>query len=293
MNWQLLAAQVLAGIANGGLYFLVASGLTLLWGALGIVNLAHGSFFMLAAFGAATCIQYWGTEYGFVAGCVLVPLLIGGFGAVLEFTLFRRVYHAAMWGQLLVSFGLVLVLNNLTRLIFGNNAMSMPPPAILARFIQIGGFRLARYQLLVLATTALVALFLWVLLNRSRVGRLIRAAVDDPDMLGAVGVDVGRLRTIVMAVAASLAGLAGAITVPRGAINAEMDVRIVLIAFAVVVVGGLGSVWGGLVAAMLIGMAETVSTLFLDQGGEVVIFAVMVMVLLIKPTGFRTIAGRE
>ena len=138
-----------------------------------------------------------------------------------------------------------------------------------------------------------MAVYLWLLLGRSRTGRLIRAAVDDPKMLEAVGIDVQKLRTKVMAIAAMLAGIAGAITVPRGAINTEMDVQIVLIAFAVVVVGGLGSVWGGLAAAMLIGVAETVSTLFIDQGGEVIIFVVMVVVLLIKPTGFRTIAGRE
>lgn len=293
MNWQLFWAQVLAGIANGGLYFLVASGLTLLWGALGVVNLAHGSFFMIAAFAMAACIQHWGVEAGFLIGLLAAPAEVALLGAGLEISLFRRVYHAAMWGQMLLSFGLILVLNNVVRLIFGAQPLSIDPPHELAGFIQFGSFRMAVYQIVVLAATAAVAVYLWLLLGRSRTGRLIRAAVDDPKMLEAVGVDVRRLRTKVMAIAALLAGLAGAITVPRGAINTEMDVQIVLIAFAVVVVGGLGSVWGGLAAAMLIGVAETVSTLFIDQGGEVIIFVVMVVVLLIRPTGFRTIAGRE
>lgn len=293
MNWQLLWAQVLAGIANGGLYFLVASGLTLLWGALGVVNLAHGSFFMLAAFGTAASIQQWGPEAGFVIGCLAVPALVAILGAGLEISLFRRVYRAGMWGQLLVSFGLLLALNNITRLAFGTQPLSMAPPRLLAGFIELGDFKLATYQVAVLLVTAAVAVYLWALLGRSRTGRLIRAAVDDPQMLAAAGVDVPRLRTRVMAIAALLAGIAGAIAVPRGAINTGLDVQIVLIAFAVVVVGGLGSVWGGLAAAMLIGVAETVSTLFIDQGGEVIIFAVMVLVLLFKPTGFRTIAGRE
>ncbi|MEH2563630.1 branched-chain amino acid ABC transporter permease [Bradyrhizobium sp. AZCC 2289] len=293
MNWSLFLAQVLAGVANGGLYFLVASGLTLLWGALGVVNLAHGSYFMLAAFGVAACIQQWGTEAGFVVGCLAVPALVALLAAGLEVSLFRRVYHSGMWGQLLVSFGLVLVLNNVTRLVFGTRPLSMSPPRPLAGFIELGSVRLASYQVAVLTVTAVVAIYLWVVLTRSRTGRLIRAAVDDPQMLEAVGVDVRRLRTSVMAIAALLAGIAGAITVPRGAINTGLDVEIVLIAFAVVVVGGLGSVWGGLTAAMLIGVAETVSTLFIDQGGEVIIFAVMVVVLLIKPTGFSTIVGRE
>ncbi|CAG9186878.1 branched-chain amino acid ABC transporter permease [Cupriavidus pinatubonensis] len=293
MDWQLLGAQVLAGIANGGLYFLVASGLTLLWGALGVINLAHGSYFMLAAFGTAACIQQWGAEAGFLAACVAIPALTAAAGAGLEISLFRRVYHSGMWGQLLLSFGLLLALNNITRLVFGTQPMSMAPPRLLAGFVELGAFRMASYQIAVLAVTAAVACYLWLLLGRSRTGRLIRAAVDDPQMLEAVGVDVRRLRTTVMAIAALLAGIAGAIAVPRGAINTGIDVQIVLIGFAVVVVGGLGSVWGGLAAAMLIGVAETVSTLFVDQGGEVVIFAVMVLVLLFKPTGFRTIAGRE
>lgn len=293
MDWQLFWAQVLAGIANGGLYFLVASGLTLLWGSLGVVNLAHGSFFMLAAFGTAACIRQWGAEAGFVIACVAIPLLVAAFGAGLEVSLFRRVYRSGMWGQLLVSFGLLLALNNITRLVFGSQPLSMAPPRQLAGFIELGSFKMASYQVAVLAVTAAVALYMWVLLGRSRTGRLIRAAVDDPQMLEAVGVGVRHLRTSVMAIAALLAGIAGAIAVPRGAINTGLDVQIVLIAFAVVVVGGLGSVWGGLAAAMLIGVAETVSTLFIDQGGEVIIFAVMVLVLLFKPTGFRTIAGRE
>lgn len=293
MNWQLLSAQVLAGVANGALYFLVASGLTLLWGALGVVNLAHGSFFMLAAFAGAVCIQVWGPEAGLLAALLLVPLASAAFGAALEMSLFRRVYASGMWGQLLVSFGLVLLLNNAARLVFGADARSMPPPRMLSGFVEVGGLRLASYQLAVLAVTALVAVYLWYLLSRSRTGRLIRAAVDDPQMLGAIGVDVRRLRTQVMGIAALLAGVAGVIAVPRGAINLGLDVQIVVIAFAVIVIGGLGAVWGSLAAATLIGVAEAVSTMFLNQGSEVVIFAVMVLVLLVRPTGLRTIVGRE
>jgi branched-subunit amino acid ABC-type transport system permease component len=293
MNWQLFSAQVLAGIANGALYFLVASGLTLLWGALGVVNLAHGSFFMLAAFAGAACIQAWGPELGLLLALVLVPLAAALFGATLEMGLFRRVYASGMWGQLLVSFGLVLLLNNGARLIFGTEARSVPPPRLLSGFVELGSFRLASYQLSVLVVTALVAVYLWYLLTHSRTGRLIRAAVDDPQMLGAIGVDVQRLRTMVMGIAALLAGVAGVIAVPRGAINLGLDVQIVVIAFAVIVVGGLGAVWGSLAAAMIIGIAEAVSTMFLNQGSEVVIFAVMVLVLLVRPTGLRTIVGRE
>ncbi len=293
MNWDLFVAQVLAGVANGALYFLVASGLTLLWGAMGVVNLAHGSFFMLSAFAGATCIQVLGPDLGLLVALILVPAVAALFGASLEVSLFRRVYVSGVWGQLLVSFGLVLFLNNGTRLIFGTEARSMPPPKFLSGFVELAGFRLASYQLAVLLVTALVAVYLWYLLTRSRTGRLIRAAVDDPEMLGAIGVDVRRLRTLVMGIAALLAGIAGVIVVPRGAINLGMDVQIVVIAFAVIVIGGLGAVWGSLVAATAIGVVEAVATMFLDQGNEVVIFALMVLVLLFRPTGLRTIVGRE
>src|SRR5262245_42665173 len=128
MNWQLLSAQVLAGIANGALYFLVASGLTLLWGALGVVYLDHGWFFMLAAFSAAICIQTWGPAVGLPLALLIVPLAVALFAATLEISLFRRVYSTGMWGQLLVSFGLVLLLNNIARLVFGTQAVSVAPP---------------------------------------------------------------------------------------------------------------------------------------------------------------------
>jgi branched-subunit amino acid ABC-type transport system permease component len=293
MDWNLLLAQVVAGVANGALYFLVASGLTLVWGALGVVNLAHGSFFMVAAFAATACTYQFGPQWGLLAALLIVPLAMSGLATALETTLFRRVYKSGIWGQLLVSFGLVQVLNDLTRVIFGAQPRSIEPPVELRGFLQIGSVRVASYQLAILAATALVAVFLWYLLSRSRIGRLIRAAVDDPSMLGAVGVDVRRLRTLVMGIAAFLAGIAGVVAAPRGAVNTTQDVQIVVIAFAVIVIGGLGSVWGALGAAILVGVAEAVSTLFLDQGGEVVIFAVMVLVLFARPTGLRTIVGRE
>ncbi|MBB5406390.1 branched-subunit amino acid ABC-type transport system permease component [Paraburkholderia sp. HC6.4b] len=293
MNWQLLAAQVVAGVANGALYFLVASGLTLLWGALGVVNMAHGSFFMLAAFGAAACIRLWGPEFGLLAALVIVPALVALLAVGLETTLFRRVYGYGLWGQLLLTFGLLLVINNLVRIVFGAQALSMSPPRLLSGSVEFAGIRLATYQLAMLVVTAAVAWYLWRVLNKSRTGRLIRAAVDDPQMLEGVGVDVRRLRTKVMAIAALLAGIAGVIAVPRGAINLQLDVQMIVIAFAVIVIGGLGAVWGSLAAAVLIGVAETVSTLFMKTGGEMVIFAVMVVVLLVRPTGFRTIVGRE
>jgi branched-subunit amino acid ABC-type transport system permease component len=290
---QLFLAQVVAGIATGALYFLVASGLTLVWGAMGVVNLAHGSFFMIAAFATTACVAKFGAGAGLLLAIVIVPVAIAAMATAFEVSLFRKVYSAGIWGQLLLSFGLVLLLNDLVRTAFGAVPRSIMVPELLRGSLAFGGIRIATYQLAILAATSLVAFFLWYLLARSRTGRLIRAAVDDPSMLGAVGVNVKRLRTQVMGIAALLAGIAGVVAAPRGAVNTIMDVQIVLIAFAVIVIGGLGSVWGALAAALLVGVAEAVSTLYIDQGSEVVIFAVMVLVLFVRPTGLRTIVGRE
>ncbi|MBO9353972.1 branched-chain amino acid ABC transporter permease [Bordetella petrii] len=289
MLTQLFFAQVLTGIATGALYFLVASGLTLVWGALGVVNLAHGSFFMVAAFSATTIIMQLGANLGLPVALIVVPLLIMVLSVVLEVSLFRRVYESGIWGQLLLTFGLVLVINNLTRSVFGSLPRSAEAPDLLRGFIEIGGIRIAQYQVAVVVVTAIVSVGLWYLLSKSRTGRLIRAAVDDPAMLGAVGVDVKVLRTRVMAISALLAGIAGVVAAPRGAVNATLDVQMVVIAFAIIVIGGLGSVWGALTAAVVVGVAEAVSTIFIDQGSEVVIFALMVIVLFVRPSGLRTI----
>jgi len=289
MLTQLFFAQVLTGIATGALYFLVASGLTLVWGALGVVNLAHGSFFMVAAFSTTTIITHLGPNLGLPVALIVVPAIIMALSVVLEMSLFRRVYESGIWGQLLLTFGLVLVINNLTRSVFGSLPRAAEAPDLLRGFVEIGGIRIAQYQVAVIAVTAIVSVGLWYLLSRSRTGRLIRAAVDDPAMLGAVGVDVKVLRTRVMAISALLAGIAGVVAAPRGAVNATLDVQMVVIAFAIIVIGGLGSVWGALTAAVVVGAAEAVSTIFIDQGSEVVIFALMVLVLFVRPSGLRTI----
>jgi branched-chain amino acid transport system permease protein len=289
MSTQLFFAQILTGIATGALYFLVASGLTLVWGALGVVNLAHGSFFMIAAFSATTIVMQFGPNLGLPIALLVVPLIMVVLSAALEVSLFRRVYAGGIWGQLLLTFGLVLVINNLIRWIFGSLPRSVAAPDLLRGFVEIGGIRIAQYQVAVIVVTAIVSCGLWYLLARSRTGRLIRAAVDDPAMLGAVGVDVKVLRTKVMALSALLAGVAGVVAAPRGAVNATLDVQMVVIAFAIIVIGGLGSVWGALTAAIVVGVAESVSTIFIDQGSEIVVFALMVLVLVVKPSGLRTI----
>jgi branched-chain amino acid transport system permease protein len=247
---------------------------------------------MISAFAATACVKELGPQSGLVVALVVVPLAIAALAVGLEKALFRRVHRVGIWGQLLLSFGLVLIFSDLVRTIFGPVPRSIMPPESLRGFVELGGIRIASYQLAIFLVTGVVALFLWLLLARSRTGRLIRAAVDDSPMLGAVGVDVPRLRARIMGIAAYLAGIAGVVAAPRGAINTTLDVQTVLIAFAVIVIGGLGSVWGALIAALLIGIAESVSTLYIDQGSEVVIFAVMVLVLVIRPTGLRTIAGR-
>jgi branched-chain amino acid transport system permease protein len=290
---QLLISQVIAGIATGSLYFLVASGLTLIWGCLGVVNLAHGSLYMVAAFLAAAIVEGLGSTNGFLVALFVVPLAVVVVTFLLELSLFRRIYSGGIWGQLLLTFGLVLVLDDLLRIVFGPNPHSILPPVLLRGFVQLWGIRIARYQLAILAVTLLVAGYLWFLLSSTRTGRLIRAAVDDPEMLGAAGIDVPRLRTTVMLIAAALAAIAGVVAAPRGAVSFGMDAQIIIIAFAIIVIGGLGSVWGAFAGAVLVGIAEALFTLVSSQGSEMVVFLMMILVLIVRPTGFKTIAGRD
>jgi branched-subunit amino acid ABC-type transport system permease component len=248
---------------------------------------------MIAAFMTAVLIEGFGANNGFLVSFAVVPLAIVALAFILEVSLFRKIYSAGIWGQLLLTFGLVLVLNDLVRIIFGPFPRSVLPPLPLRGFIELGGIRIATYQILILVVTVIVASYLKYLLSSTRTGRLIRAAVDDPEMLGASGIDVARLRKTVMLIAAALAGIAGVMATPRGAVNTSMDVQIVIFAFAIIVIGGLGSVWGAFAGAILVGVAEAISTVVTDQGGEMVIFLMMILVLIFRPTGFKTIAGRE
>jgi branched-chain amino acid transport system permease protein len=283
---SLLLVQFLSGLANAMFLFLIAAGLSLIFGVTRIVNFAHGSFYMLAAYLTYSLTAALpGGGVAFYAAVLLAAGLVAGLGGVVEVLLLRRVYRAPELYQLLLTFALVLVVADAVRYLWGADNKTGPPAPGLAGSVPIAGQLFPSYDLAVIVLGPLVALGLWLLFHRTRWGVLIRAATQDREMVAALGVDQSRLFTGVFVLGSFLAGLGGALQVPRLALTTVMDASIIVEAFVVVVIGGMGSVWGALLASLLIGVLNAYGVLLLPRIAIVLIFVVMAVVLVVRPWG--------
>jgi branched-chain amino acid transport system permease protein len=281
-----LFIQLLSGLANAMFLFLIASGLTLIFGVTRIVNFAHGSFYMLAAYLTYSLVNALPLgPAGFYAAILLAAALVAVFGGLVEVTLLRRVYRAPELYQLLLTFALVLVVADAVRFVWGADNKTGPEAPGLAGSVRLAGQLFPTYDLAMIGFGPLVALGLWLLFYRTRWGILIRAATQDREMAAALGVDQSRLFTGVFVLGSFLAGLAGALQVPRVAVTTVMDTTVIVEAFVVVVIGGMGSVWGALLASLLIGVLGAFGILILPRISIVLIFIVMAVVLIIRPWG--------
>jgi branched-chain amino acid transport system permease protein len=266
--------------------FLIASGLSLIFGVTRIVNFAHGSFYMLAAYLAytlAAMLPLGGAS--FYVAVALAAVALGALGAGVEMALLRRVYRAPELYQLLLTFALVLVVSDLVKLAWGSENKTGPAAPGLAGAIRIVGQLVPTYDLALIALGPAVAAALWWLFYRTRWGVLIRAATQDREMVALLGVDQARLFTGVFALGCALAGLAGALQIPRQALTTVMDAAIITEAFVVVVVGGMGSVPGALLAAVVIGVIDAFGVLVLPRATLMLTFVVMAVVLVVRPWG--------
>ena len=283
---SLLFVQLLSGLANAMFLFLIASGLSLIFGVTRIVNFAHGSFYMLAAYLTYSLTAMLpGGSAAFYLAALLAAVLVAGFGGLVELLLLRRVYRAPELYQLLLTFALVLVVADVVRYIWGADNKTGPAAPGLAGSVAIAGQLFPSYDLAIIAFGPLVALGLWLLFHRTRWGVLIRAATQDREMVAALGVDQSRLFTSVFVLGSFLAGLGGALQVPRLALTTVMDTSVIVEAFVVVVIGGMGSVWGALLASLLIGVLNAYGVLLLPKIAIVLIFVVMAVVLIVRPWG--------
>jgi branched-chain amino acid transport system permease protein len=283
---SLLLVQLLSGLANAMFLFLVASGLSLIFGVTRIVNFAHGSFYMLAAYLTYSLAAALPLGPGaFYAGALLAAVLVAGLGGLVEVLLLRRVYRAPELYQLLLTFALVLIAADAVRILWGADNKTGPPAPGLAGSVPVAGQLFPSYDLAVIAFGPLVALGLWVVFHRTRWGVLIRAATQDREMVAALGVDQSRLFTGVFVLGSFLAGLGGALQVPRVALTTVMDTTVIVEAFVVVVIGGMGSVWGALLASLLIGVLDAYGVLVLPKISIVLMFLVMAVVLIVRPWG--------
>jgi branched-chain amino acid transport system permease protein len=266
--------------------FLVASGLTLIFGVTRIVNFAHGSFYMLAAYltySLADALPLGGAA--FYVAALVAALLVALAGGLFEVTLLRRVYRAPELYQLLLTFALVLVVADAVHFIWGADNKTGPAAPGLAGSVPLLGQLFPTYDLATIAFGPVVALALWAVFYRTRWGILIRAATQDREMVAALGVDQSRLFTGVFVLGSFLAGLAGALQVPRVPLTTVMDTTVIVEAFVVVVIGGMGSVWGALLASLLIGVLNAFGILILPRISIVLIFVVMAAVLIVRPWG--------
>ena len=283
---SLLFVQLLSGLANAMFLFLIASGLSLIFGVTRIVNFAHGSFYMLAAYLTySLAATLPGGPAAFYLAALLAALLVAGLGGLVEVLLLRRVYRAPELYQLLLTFALVLVVADAVRYLWGADNKTGPPAPGLAGSVPILGQLFPSYDLAVIVFGPLVALGLWLLFHRTRWGILIRAATQDREMVAALGVDQSRLFTSVFVLGSFLAGLGGALQVPRLALTTVMDTSIIVEAFVVVVIGGLGSFWGTFLGALIYGQVLSFGILFFPRFSIFAVFALMAAVLMVRPWG--------
>jgi branched-chain amino acid transport system permease protein len=277
--------QFLTGLASAASLFLVASGLSIIFGVTRIVNFAHGAFYMLGAYVAFTLTEYFSGAIGFWGGIVAAALIVAALGVVIEMVLLRRIYHAPELFQLLATFGLTLMVEDLVVLIWGPSDLLGRRAPGLKGAVSFFGQNIPSYDLLLIVLGPMVLGILWLLFQRTRWGILVRAATQDRDMVAALGVNQKWLFTSVFAVGVFLAALGGALQIPRDAVHHAMDLRIIVDVFVVVVIGGLGSILGAFVAAVLVSELNAFGILIFPKISIILVFMVMAVVLIVRPWG--------
>src|SRR5271154_6294550 len=277
--------QFLTGLASAASLFLVASGLSIIFGVTRIVNFAHGAFYMLGAYVAFTLTEQFSGAIGFWGGIVAAALIVAVVGALVEMVLLRRIYHAPELFQLLGTFGLTLMVEDLVVLIWGPDDLLGRRAPGLKGAVDFFGQNIPSYDLFLFVLGPVVLGILWLLFQRTRWGVLVRAATQDRDMVAALGVNQKWLFTSVFALGVFLAALAGALQIPRDAVHHAMDLRIIVDVFVVVVIGGLGSVVGAFVAAVLVSELNAFGILVMPKVSLVIVFLIMIAVLIVRPWG--------
>ena len=285
---QLLAVQLVTGIALGALYALLAIGLSLIFGMLTVVNFAHGAFYMVGAFLGVYFIARTGN---FWLSLVLTPVAVGALGLLTERFLVRPLYGRGIDYPLLLTFGLSYVLIEAMRVAFGIEGLPSTTPESLRGAVNLGIGYFPKYRLFLIGATALIVGALWLFIEKTRYGLIIRAGSRDPEIVRVLGVDVSKIWLMVFGIGTAIAGLSGILASPTRAVNPEMGIPILAESFVVTVVGGMGSLPGAVVAGLLVGVVFSMTALLAPDYAELSIFVLMAVVLLIRPQGFFGKAG--
>ena len=281
MQLLFLLEQVVNGLVLGGYYLLIALGLSLIFSVGGVVNLAHGAFYALGAYASVEIAKH----LGFGPAVALSPVAVALLGLVFERFLLRRFYAADPILSLLVTFGLALVTEQAIRMIWGAAPLPASMPQGLKGSVVVGDFIFSRYRLLLLAIVAVVLAGIWGLLNRSSFGRVVRAGIQRPDMVAALGIRLQPYMAAIVMLGVGMAALGGALFAPIAVVHPAMGAEIITVAFVVVVIGGLGSFWGVVLSALLVGVVRGVTIHFAPAAGEASTYVLMFLVLMFRPRG--------
>ncbi|NLD69493.1 MAG: branched-chain amino acid ABC transporter permease [Limnobacter sp.] len=276
-----LLEQIVNGLLVGGYYLLLALGLSMIFSLGGVVNLAHGAFYALGAYFAIEITKY----AGFGGALVASPLLVGLLGILFERFLLRRFYSADPIIGLLLTFGLAMVVEQLIRMVWGAAPLPASIPSALRGNITVGEFLYSRYRMTMLGVVVVVLIAIWLLLNKTAFGRVVRAGVQKPDMVAVLGIRLQPYMTAIVVIGVGLAALAGVLFAPIAGVHPAMGAEILTAAFVVVVIGGLGSFWGVVLAAVLVGVVRGVTIHFFPPAGEASMYLLMMLVLLFRPRG--------
>ena len=283
MDFATFLIQTLNSLQYGLLLFLVASGLTLVFGIMGIINLAHGSFYMIGAYLAFVLTSATGSLVMAIA--LGIPLALA-FGAFLEWALFAHLYKRDHLEQVLLTYGLILIFEQLRSLLVGDDVHGVAIPAFLDASIQLTDvMSYPVYRLAISAVCIVLAIALYFLIQRTRLGMMIRAGNDDRTMVESLGININMIYRIVFALGVALAALAGKLASPISSVFPNMGSHVLIISFVIVVIGGIGSVWGALVAALIVGFADTFGKVLVPELSGIVVYVVMAVVLLWRPEG--------
>jgi branched-chain amino acid transport system permease protein len=281
MQFGFLLEQVVNGLVLGGYYLLIALGLSLIFSVGGVVNLAHGAFYALGAYLSLEITSY----LGFGPAVVISPIAVALLGILFERYILRRFYTADPILSLLVTFGLAMVAEQMIRIIWGASPLPASIPPMFRGSVILGDFLFSRYRVMLLAVVAVVLLAVWLLLNKTSFGRVVRAGIQRPDMVAALGIRLQPYMTAIVMLGVGMAAMAGAFFAPITIVHPAMGAEIITVAFVVVVIGGLGSFWGVVISALLVGVVRGITIHFLPAAGEASIYVLMFLVLLVRPRG--------
>ena len=280
---QAFLGQLMLGLVNGAFYAMLSLGLAVIFGLLGVVNFAHGALYMMGAFAAWIMLDKFGINYW--AALVLAPLAVGAFGVVIERLFLKHLYKLDPLYGLLLTFGLALIVEGVFRELYGASGESYPVPELLSGATNLGFMVLPNYRAWVVVASLVVCLGTWFIIERTRLGAYLRAGTENAALVQTFGINVPMMVMLTYGAGAALAGLAGVLAAPIVQVSPLMGSNLIIVVFAVVVIGGMGSILGSVITGLVLGLVEGLTRVFYPEASNIVVFVVMVLVLMVKPAG--------